>query len=161
MHTSKKAATLNPRCGPFPCFVRYLFSQYPNEKGTLIGPPTSLGHVEVITCHAPEVRAISLVSPASLHARRTPVGYPFTSVSTSSTDIVKIQLRVYLGAVMKRPENVTRTAYPHGSASYSSYCTCGHADEIESAATHAVDRCAVHGSSPFMKGTPPPMGGWV
>jgi hypothetical protein len=34
------------------------------------------------------------------------VGYPFTSVSTSSTEIVKIQLRVYLGAVMKRPENV-------------------------------------------------------
>ncbi len=34
------------------------------------------------------------------------IGYPFTSVSTSSTEIVKIQLRVYLGAVMKRPENV-------------------------------------------------------
>ena len=34
------------------------------------------------------------------------VGYPFTSVSTSSTEIVKIQLRVYLSAVLKRPENV-------------------------------------------------------
>jgi hypothetical protein len=34
------------------------------------------------------------------------IGYPFTSVSTSSSEIVKIQLRVYLGAVMKKPENV-------------------------------------------------------
>merc|ERR1712086_418168 len=34
------------------------------------------------------------------------IGYPFTSVSTSSTEIVRIQLRVYLGAVLKRPENV-------------------------------------------------------
>ena len=34
------------------------------------------------------------------------VGYPFTSVSTSSTEVVKIQLRVYMGAVLKRPEQV-------------------------------------------------------
>ena len=34
------------------------------------------------------------------------LGYPFTSVSTSSSEIVKIQLRVYLGSVLKRPENV-------------------------------------------------------
>jgi len=34
------------------------------------------------------------------------IGYPFTSVSTSSTEIVKIQLRVYLGSVLKKPENV-------------------------------------------------------
>jgi len=34
------------------------------------------------------------------------IGYPFTSVSTSSTEVVKIQLRVYMGAVLKKPENV-------------------------------------------------------
>lgn len=34
------------------------------------------------------------------------VGYPFTSVSTSSQEMVKIQMRVYLGAVLKSPESV-------------------------------------------------------
>jgi len=34
------------------------------------------------------------------------IGYPFTSVSTSSTEIMKIQLRVYLGSVIKKPENI-------------------------------------------------------
>lgn len=34
------------------------------------------------------------------------VGYPFTSVSTSSQEIVKIQMRTYLGSVLKRPESV-------------------------------------------------------
>jgi len=34
------------------------------------------------------------------------VGYPFTSVSTSSQEMVKIQMRVYLGCVLKSPESV-------------------------------------------------------
>jgi hypothetical protein len=34
------------------------------------------------------------------------VGYPFTSVSTSSQEMMQLQLRVYLGAVLRRPENV-------------------------------------------------------
>ena len=34
------------------------------------------------------------------------VGYPFTSVSTSSQEMVKIQMRVYLGCVLRSPESV-------------------------------------------------------
>jgi len=34
------------------------------------------------------------------------VGYPFTSVSTSSQEMMKVQLRVYLGSVLRRPDNV-------------------------------------------------------
>jgi hypothetical protein len=34
------------------------------------------------------------------------IGYPFTSVSTSASEYVKIQLRVYMSAILKRPENV-------------------------------------------------------
>jgi hypothetical protein len=52
------------------------------------------------------VMSSAVVAAPSSDTGELLIGYPFTSVSTSSTEIVKIQLRVYLGAVIKKPENI-------------------------------------------------------
>jgi len=57
--------------------------------------------VKVVANMASAILAVPGESTGSLL-----VGYPFTSVGTSLTEQVRIQMRVYMGAVMRRPENV-------------------------------------------------------
>lgn len=64
--------------------------------------PKAGAYVRIMTC----MMSSAVLAAPGADTGELLVGYPFTSVSTSSSEQVKIQLRVYLAAVLKRPEAV-------------------------------------------------------
>ena len=92
--------------------VQDFFKQLSNTSPTNIAALlTGLQYASPTTCTLARPKMTAVMSSAILAAPGSDtgelmIGYPFTSVSTSSTEIVKIQLRVYMGAVLKKPENV-------------------------------------------------------